>query len=286
MHSKDTLTKHFGSANLPLVLMDRPFANRDEDIFQMDIVRRARAEAYRLFPGHLDNEVLVQGTDRKLRQLVLYVREPRRAFEVEHSIGGWRSGNRENILKNIRGRVLRETSKIIVEEQFTTDSKRHYLCGHDERNLFIAQLPRGVSTVREAHDVLRAPEARDKNAVRQGEWFFIELSDGEKKIVEHAVGQGLALKDMPLGLAFAQRSSFGRRRRDKRKLLAAHAHLAEEVVVIVADGDRRDRSVTVYARGAVRHVDHKTVNLRSWTRVARNNEPTQTTGGQGIHWID
>jgi hypothetical protein len=265
MHSKDTLTKHFGSANLPLVLMDRPFANRDEDIFQMDIVRRARAEAYRLFPGHLDNEVLVQGTDRKLRQLVLYVREPRRAFEVEHSIGGWRSGNRENILKNIRGRVLRETSKIIVEEQFTTDSKRHYLCGHD---------------------VLRAPEARDKNAVRQGEWFFIELSDGEKKIVEHAVGQGLALKDMPLGLAFAQRSSFGRRRRDKRKLLAAHAHLAEEVVVIVADGDRRDRSVTVYARGAVRHVDHKTVNLRSWTRVARNNEPTQTTGGQGIHWID
>ena len=59
MQTKDNLTKRFSNANLPLDFQGAPFANRDENIFQMDISRRGRAEIFRLFPGHEDNEVLV-----------------------------------------------------------------------------------------------------------------------------------------------------------------------------------------------------------------------------------
>lgn len=286
MQSRDNLTKRFGNATLPLILAGQPFANSDEDIFQMDILNRGRTENFRLYPGHKDNQVHVQGTDKKLRQLVLFVREPKRSFEVVHPVGRWTK--KEVVVESLRrsgATIARIHPTKVIERRTTPDSKRHYLCGHDESHLFIAQLPVGVSTVRDAHDALRAPDARDKDARRQGEWFFIALTDGEEQIVEHAISQGLLLKDMPIGVAFDQPRTFGRRQRNKRKLLAGHAHLAEEVIVI-RHLAKASRSVDVYARGKIRHVDHKTIELRSWTRVARNNEPAQLTGGHGIHWID
>src|SRR5262245_8103556 len=65
-----------------------------------------------------------------------------------------------------------------------------FLCGHDEREWFVAAVPRGASSVREALDELQPQDVRDalarnhvssrkryarKNRAfrRQGEWFFV-----------------------------------------------------------------------------------------------------------------
>ena len=286
MQAKDNLTKQFNDANLPLELLGRPFANRDENIFQMDIVRRARAEIFRLFPGHETNQVLVQGKEPQIRQLVLYVREPKRFFEVEHRINLATKDRAIKAIKERNGRILRVTQDLVVEQQSTPDNKRHYLVGHDEAHLFIAQLPAGVSTVRRAHEVLRAPEARGRDARRQGEWFFIDISTDERKIVEHLASQSRVQKDAGIGGNF-RNSSFGRRPRKVRQLLSAHEHVAEELLAVPL-GEGRNRSYTIYVRGKVRHVDHKTITLRDWKRVALNNEEAQRTGtrARGINWID
>jgi hypothetical protein len=65
-----------------------------------------------------------------------------------------------------------------------------FLCGHDERNWFVAAVPGGASSVRQAMDALQPKDVRDalardrvssrkryerKNRAfrRQGEWFFV-----------------------------------------------------------------------------------------------------------------
>src|SRR2546421_5796664 len=65
-----------------------------------------------------------------------------------------------------------------------------FLCGHDEREWFVAAVPGGASSVRQAMDALQPREVRDalarshvssrkrytrKNRAfrRQGEWFFV-----------------------------------------------------------------------------------------------------------------
>ena len=57
------------------------------------------------------------------------------------------------------------------------------------------------------------------------------------------------------------------------------SHVADAVVIL--EGDR------VYARGAVRHPDHKTLILDEWRRVYRNAEVRQESfGSNGVYWID
>ena len=60
--------------------------------------------------------------------------------------------------------------KVVREDQYSTWIERR------------CQLPRGVTTVRHAHEVLRAPEvsrAEGKTA-RQGEWFFLDVVRGRR----------------------------------------------------------------------------------------------------------
>ena len=287
------LEKHFGKADLPLLVEDKPFANRNADIFQMDVRKVRNKERFRLYEGHESNQVLVQGVDKGLRQLVLYVREPRRAFEVEHRIGGGShfGVQKEAAIEAIKARgnrVLRtDNRRFVVEEQFTTDSKRHYLCGHDESHLFIALLPRAVSTVSQAHDVLMAPQAQGKDAKRQGEWFFIELTSTQMKVVEHMEGEGKVVRNMSLRNALHAGGFFGRPQKDVRKMMRAHQHVAEEVITVPPELKHGD--YMVYARGKIRHVDHKTINLPTWHRVALNRETVHRDPSArplGIAWID
>jgi hypothetical protein len=42
----------------------------------------------------------------------------------------------------------------------------------------------------------------------------------------------------------------------------------------------------VFARGAVRHPDHKTIELRGWYRVVKNLEVVQNRSVLGGTWID
>jgi hypothetical protein len=250
----ENLIDRFAATGLPLELAARPFGNANNDIFQMDIRRRdrraAHSEYFLLWPGHQDNFAVVQGTDRSEHQLVLMVREPEREFWVPSRRG-------------------RET---VMVRHTTPGSKRHFLAGRDERQLFMCRLPQACTTVREAHQTLRAPAVKDsrsavERSLRQGEWFFVvpaaaEVDELEKALSNH---RSVIRRKVSIGSIIPR---------------AGKPHLADELVVIRGEESR------VYVRGAVRHADHKTVWLDNWRQVLRNRELLENRSLFGGTWID
>jgi hypothetical protein len=263
-----SLITRFAAAGLLLELTSDPIGRGNPDVFGMDIQRRLkgrlRVEYFRIWPGHEENRIAVQGTDPELSQLVLLVHEPARVFEEyapKHAV----RADDPRIVRRERFRVLL---------RLQTDSrKRHYLCGLDERQLFIAELPRGVPTVRDAHRVLKAEEvllAEGKRRVRrQGEWFFLELTPEERKHLERALAQGAIVRKQAIGGG-------------------GNPHTADEITRIPAqplEHGHPVRALDVFVRGRVRHVDHKTLVLSDWHKVVRNTEPNAGRMA-GIAWID
>jgi len=77
------------------------------------------------------------------------------------------------------GTILAENANntIVRITQTTTDTDTSFLVGMDETAHFICQLPTQVSTVDEAHDVLKPSEVKrtKQDWKRQGEWFFVPV---------------------------------------------------------------------------------------------------------------
>jgi hypothetical protein len=183
-----------------------------------------------------------------------------------------------------------------------------FLCGHDEREWFVAAVPGGASSVREALDELQPQDVRDaltrnhvssrkryarKNRAfrRQGEWFFVP----EPSFV---VDEKLILRNEPL-----------RRGRGKPHMVEEIFRSGGETVHVC---DRYPNGVTpdeyraivqrnpnairwgwrvmqrnpgVYARGSVRHSDHATITLPFWHRVIMNTE-TQSRTMANVAFLD
>jgi hypothetical protein len=183
-----------------------------------------------------------------------------------------------------------------------------FLCGHDEREWFVAAVPGGASSVRQAMNALQPREVRDaltqnhvsarkryarKNRAfrRQGEWFFVP----EPSVV---VDAKIILRNEPL-------------RRGNGK-----PHLVEELfrsggedvyvtkrfpngltppeyrAMILNNPDAKRwgwrvmrRNPGVYARGDVRHSDHATITLPFWHRVIMNTE-TQSRTIRNVAFLD
>jgi len=257
------LSQPFASVGLRLDLPSRPIVARSPEIFQMDIARPRGGETFRLWKGHESNAVRVTDTDRERQQLVLLVQEPPRPFEFPV-----RRNDRERPPAEFRDlRLLRQTSTRWIFERWTPSSMRRFLCGMDERHLFIAQFD-GGTTVKDAHrklkprEVLEADRSAPGRTLRQGEWFFVSLSAEELRFLSER------LRTVPH--IVRQVASLGGNGRP---------HVADEVV-------RTDRE-RVYARGRIRHTDHKTLVLSQWRRVHRNAElRTSQIGGNGVFWVD
>jgi len=168
-----------------------------------------------------------------------------------------------------------------------------YLCGHDERDWFLATIPGGVSTVAQAMEALKPEPVRSAQDsahlkrkqrhrrhnpafLRQGEWFFLPAP-------------GLHTAGRPIHRWEPIRRGGGK------------AHLVEELVrlggkVVYFNGPRTMsamefetyrkqiwpekaanwrsgvRGARVYARGLVRHPDHATLVLHGWHKVLANTE--------------
>jgi hypothetical protein len=276
----DKLTHRFRDAALPLEVLATPlFDGRGrgvEDIVQIDIAktttRKNAGERFRIYQGHTQNRLEVLGTDQRLRQLVLFVEEPERAFELR--IPKRRAAPPTDLV------VLREEKRAWVVERRTSGRARHFLCGMDEQHLFIALLPDRVTTVDGAHAALRPPElsrlerSAEKPTVRQGEWFFVAIPYAEVAEVEV-----LARKSLRVRHATGIAEAGGIRR-------AGRAHVADEVVVL--DGVPNRLGLVerrVYVRGSVRHPDHRTVTFPSWRRALANREEIEAPP-PGIGWID
>jgi hypothetical protein len=197
-------------------------------------------------------------------------------------------------LEVIVSNVDRATRHLLLLVRARADAPLHrYLCGHDERDWFLATIPGGVTTVAQAMEALKPnpvrsaqesahlkPKQRNRRHnpafLRQGEWFFLPAP-------------GLHTAGRPV-----HRWEPIRRGRGK-------AHLVEELVrlggnVVYFNGPRtmsakefetyrrqigREnaanwrsgvRDARVYARGLVRHPDHATLVLDGWHEVLANTE--------------
>ncbi|MBN2153296.1 MAG: hypothetical protein JW839_17720 [Candidatus Lokiarchaeota archaeon] len=250
------LKLRFEEAGLAIALMPGGIPTRrgqhsEPFMFAMDIkkIRRGNrdVEGFLICPGDESVDVHVTDMDKKLHQVVVFVREPERAFTVKV----W----------------SREKQKFTNEERRTPGFTRLLLAGKDQTHLFIAELPRGgrpANTVREAHRALRPglvhERARETSRIkRQGEWFFVPATPREMvKIDEHRAN-------------VTRRAGLGGR-------TGFHAHVAEELLQV---GDM------TFVRGSIRHPDHRPMELNGWFRVAMNVESRSSwVGSGGLRWFD
>lgn len=183
-----------------------------------------------------------------------------------------------------------------------------FLCGHDEREWFVAAVPGGATSVRQAMDALRPREVRDaltrnhvssrkrysrKNRAfrRQGEWFFVP----EPSLV---VDEKLVLRNEPL------RRGGGKPHLVEQLLRSGGetVHVCRKhpngvtpdeyhsILRLTPDAARwgwqvMRRNPGVYVRGTVRHSDHDTITLPLWHRVLMNTE-TQSRTMANVAFLD
>jgi len=197
---------------------------------------------------------------------------------------------------------------LFVRKQGAKPQLDRFLCGHDEREWFVAAVPGGASSVRQAMDALQPKDVREaltrnhvssrkryarKNRAfrRQGEWFFVP----EQSFV---VDEKLIMRNEPL-----------RRGAGKPHLVEELYRTGGETVHVCRrhpNGVTPDeyhsilqrnpeaagwgwqvmrRNPGVFARGTVRHSDHATITLPFWHRVQMNTE-TQSRTMANVAFLD
>ena len=199
---------------------------------------------------------------------------------------------------------------MVKEDPTNPREKFKFLCGHDERFFFVASVPEaaGASNVREAKEALKPARAhqsqehskvkhsdrnkrRNAGFVRQGEWFFIpcpDLDEGNAIVFENEpISRGRGSKphvvdslfrkggetvyvsrEYPTGLTEEQYRAYRRTN--------PHKKLSWQTMT---------RDPTAYAKGRVRHPDHKTVFLAFWHRIEMNTE-AQARGVERVAFLD
>jgi hypothetical protein len=312
------LINGFTKAGLHLEVLDAPIRNGlgMENIVQIDIRRgyktkELRNEWFRIYPGK-DTMIQVRGTDKKLKQLVLLVKESKQEFHETIPLNN-RTKSRKNWLQNFLNEnnltkkdvVLQKKDELIIK-RFTPAETRYFLMGVDERQLFIAQLTAPAVTVAEARKLLGRSvqfaegKRRGSSIDRQGEWFFLETSQDQRQTLDTLLKKNLLVvqKKQVIG------DHMGR---------GGNPHTVDE---LIATGDRPDNVETleimnglrhgknkdlpypirerkVFIRGRVRHQDHKTITFHQWREVVANNEGATAPEARGrlqrgstVQWFD
>jgi hypothetical protein len=191
--------------------------------------------------------------------------------------------------------VRRDLRHLLMLVRLDDGVKEKYLFGHDERHWFVAGTKPEVTTVESAMRALRPvgldveverrvrrkDRLRRKNEVfvRQGEWFFVP----EPEVVAPA---NLILRHEPLSRGIGSKPHWCEElyRDGGEPVYVCYRHMGgisfeEYDRILKQHPDARAwqwaimrRNAEVYARGKVRHPDHKTVVLPHWHRVLMNQE--------------
>lgn len=197
---------------------------------------------------------------------------------------------------------------LFVRKSGEKPQRDRFLCGHDEREWFVAAVPGGASSVRQAMDALQPTDVRDaltrrqvssrkryarKNRAfrRQGEWFFVP----EPSMV---VSEKLILRNEPMQRGGGKPHVVAELYRSGGETVHVcdrhpNGVTPEEYRVIWQNNPNAvrwnwrvmRRNPGVYARGAVRHSDHETITLPFWHRVIMNTE-TQSRTMRNVAFLD
>ncbi len=209
----------FREAGLELRPALAPLEPAAPERFQIDIRRLGSREHFRVWPGR-GTSIDVLSTDRALRQVVLRVREARRPVR-------------------------------------RTPGTSHYLCGIDDRRLFVARLNGGA-----------IPRGPSEKPLRRGEWAFLPMPAEDRERLEALIAgrRAVVLADEPLPGA------------------GGTPFTAQELVRMPAPAwaaEGRGPGMAVFVRGAVRHEEHGTVRLGTWRTAVRFAEGRD----RSVYWI-
>ncbi len=170
-----------------------------------------------------------------------------------------------------------------------TSRGRRFLCGHDERHWFVAEVRKRVSSIRDArrallpqamqHDsasICSADLSSRKNGIfkRQGEWFFVP--------VEMKFDESIIHREEPIQRRLRSKPHICEqlvREGGETTYLIYGREISKGYFSSLKPADRRRVSVMtknprVYVRGHVRHPDHRTIYLDNWHHVLLNSERT------------
>jgi hypothetical protein len=173
--------------------------------------------------------------------------------------------------------------------------KQKFLCGHDERDWFVASVaprttnvaaakdslrPAAVTDALRQHGVRNSKRHRRHNAgfIRQGEWFFTKAADlnvnphlilRDEKLVRPGGGKPHIVQELyrqggTSVMVHRQHAPGGMN-------LETYAKLATDIRSGSGWSAMR-RDPEAYARGTVRHADHETIHLSGWHRIHLNAE--------------
>lgn len=183
--------------------------------------------------------------------------------------------------------------------------RNKFLCGHDERHWFVAPVG-NVTTVKAAMEDLkpqlvrhsqRINDVREKDRnkrhndgfIRQGEWFFLPRTRFQppnlfmvlrNEPLQRAGGKPHWVEEVyRIGgevVYVSNKYPRGLTERQYRDLLHRNPDAAQLNWRIMR------RNPLVYARGKVRHPDHKTITLPFWHQVVMSGE----TRSQSVAFLD
>ncbi|NRB76678.1 MAG: hypothetical protein HRU46_20140 [Verrucomicrobiales bacterium] len=186
--------------------------------------------------------------------------------------------------------------------------KDRFLCGHDEREWFVAAVPGAVSTVASAMEslkpeVVREMQAREglnqkqrnrrRNSAfrRQGEWFFVPVLDAfvnEDAVLQHEPIARSGGKPHFVQYLYREggQTIYVSPQRPEGVSVVEHERLIQSRPKAKGWAWRMQRiNPRVLARGEVRHPDHKTITLHGWHEVLMNRE-NQSRTMQRVAFID
>lgn len=305
MINSKTLVSAFAKAGLKLEISKEPLRGGGRgmtEIFQLDVQRKLtgaqRGEWYRMYVGNEATEVSVRDTDKEHSQVVLMVREPETEFEEtlwkpDGRFGGTYESWMKATVARSGGKLVRRISEKkrdgVVISRKTEGGVRYFLMGVDERQLFIAQLTGPATTVDGARKLLGRTVAfaegkrKGSSLDRQGEWFFLETSQGQRDHIDQLIKQNKI--SVHKKAVIGEHSGRGGKPHTADELVSLPLNKISEKARLAHGFPVRSRQV--YIRGAVRHSDHRTVKFSQWREVIANNEgATGQASATGVLWVD
>jgi len=127
--------------------------------------------------------------------------------------------------------------------------------------------------------------------IRQGEWLFVPapgLVVEAKRILRHEPVRRRAVESHVVEEIFRTGGEAVYFSETKRRVLTVPQYrklLRQRPAAVKEDWRIRQRDVTAYGRGTVRHPAHDTVTLHGWHRILMNTE-SQTPAMKNVPFLD
>lgn len=187
--------------------------------------------------------------------------------------------------------------------------KSKFLCGHDERDWFVAAIPEDSPTkdIVSAMEALKPREIRElqrnmgiktknknkrKNDAykRQGEWFFIPEPDFEiKDYIIHKKESLIRGRGNPHIAAelcrFGGSDIYVSRSEPNGISVEEYEKRLKEPKFNSAAWSQQKKDMAVYVRGTIKHSDHATIYLDFWHKVIPNTE-AKARAMRNVSFID